>query len=526
MPTILEYRRLRAPKEHGQTLQDPTLGASDQVMQSNLRIDRSQVSIGDQPLVELAELGRQEIFDLAREHTSQYFNVADFLDSRDWSQVVMSGHQPTLFHPGVWFKNFALSSIGKELRCGAINLVVDNDICGVASIKIPNWDGEKARFDLLPIDGAGDNVPFEERTIVAPDFFDSFANRASNAVSQFIHDPIANSIWKSAKELRQSNNNLGNVLAAVRHQFELEHGLETLEVPLSQVSGTTAFAKFTQHLLERSDEFQSVYNDTLLEYRRVHKIRSRSHPVPPLGTQGEWFEAPLWIWNRKNQLRGRLFTKTSSEHIQLTNRADINLKLERKHFVEQFIGLGLKGVAIRPRALMTTMFSRTVLSDLFLHGIGGAKYDQLTDQIIQSFFGLEPLQFMTLTATMKLPFDYQHVDRNDLMQIKNQLRDLKYHGETKLASDEAEVRETVEQKRIWINKQLPKGQRLDRHRKITTFNDKLQPYLAAQRKTLEEKLVETASKIEIGKVLGSREFSFCLFPHQLVSELKSLANHP
>ena len=45
-----------------------------------------------------------------------------------------------------------------------------------------------------------------------------------------------------------------------------------------------------------------------------------------------------------------------------------------------------EGIRLRPRALTTTMYLRLAMGDLFLHGIGGAKYDQLTDRIIEHFF--------------------------------------------------------------------------------------------------------------------------------------------
>ena len=60
---------------------------------------------------------------------------------------------------------------------------------------------------------------------------------------------------------------------------------------------------------------------------------------------------------------------------------------------------------IRSRALITTLWARLVLGDLFLHGIGGAKYDQLTDLLIERFFGLTPPGFMVLSATLHLPIE-------------------------------------------------------------------------------------------------------------------------
>ena len=62
-----------------------------------------------------------------------------------------------------------------------------------------------------------------------------------------------------------------------------------------------------------------------------------------------------------------------------------------------------QGVKIRGRALVTTLFARMFLADLFIHGIGGAKYDQLTDQMIGRFLGCDAPEFMILTATMRLP---------------------------------------------------------------------------------------------------------------------------
>ena len=49
------------------------------------------------------------------------------------------------------------------------------------------------------------------------------------------------------------------------------------------------------------------------------------------------------------------------------------------------------------------MFARLFLCDLFIHGIGGAKYDQMTDAIIERFFGFAPPDYLTVTATAKLP---------------------------------------------------------------------------------------------------------------------------
>ena len=57
-------------------------------------------------------------------------------------------------------------------------------------------------------------------------------------------------------------------------------------------------------------EFSAVYNEAVREYRRLYRIRSASHPVPDLAVEGEWQEAPFWIWSQENPRRKRLFVQT------------------------------------------------------------------------------------------------------------------------------------------------------------------------------------------------------------------------
>jgi hypothetical protein len=49
------------------------------------------------------------------------------------------------------------------------------------------------------------------------------------------------------------------------------------------------------------------------------------------------------------------------------------------------------------------MFLRLFVADLFVHGIGGGRYDQITDRLIRSHFGVVPPVFAVTTATLYLP---------------------------------------------------------------------------------------------------------------------------
>ena len=93
------------------------------------------------------------------------------------------------------------------------------------------------------------------------------------------------------------------------------------------------------------------------------------------------------------------------------------------------LALAERGVRIRTRALITTLAARLLLGDLFLHGIGGAKYDHVTDRLIADFFGLEPPGYMVVSGTLHLPVTHQPARGDDLLQLRHRIRELEFHPE-------------------------------------------------------------------------------------------------
>ena len=45
-------------------------------------------------------------------------------------------------------------------------------------------------------------------------------------------------------------------------------------------------------------------------------------------------------------------------------------------------------------------YFRLLLVDQFTHGIGGGRYDQVTDRVMAGFFEIEPPRFSVATATL------------------------------------------------------------------------------------------------------------------------------
>ena len=508
------YRKLRSPSRHGQRLDLPPLQTVDEIWQENLKVQSANCDeqIADIRLTEFQKQARSEVIALAAKYSGAYLESNSTNDAYT-KNVVMAGHQPELFHPGVWFKNFVLSNLGQRFSCTAINLIVDNDICGSTSIRHPKIDtnGQPlVSLGSIPVDASGPNEPFEGQLIQDWSLFESFGTRATDAINQQVKVPIINRLWPNviaaAHQLSDDQHQrFGHAIAAGRHRLEHEIGLRTLEVPISWVSATQSFATFAGAILNRAKRFRDCYNQTLLDYRKVHKIRSTSHPVPELESRDDWIEAPFWVWKKSDPIRRRLFSRQVAQGIELSDLAGWETKLNQSNFTDQFVSLSGQDIAIRPKALMTTMFSRLLLSDLFLHGIGGAKYDQLTDVIAQRFFSVKLPQYLTLSATMKLPTDFELTRPFDVVGFKQRIRQLKFHPETLISNPSLEATELINQKLIWTVGERKSERSREKHLAIETLNRKLAQFADVTGSDLMAQREKTQSKIRESQILESRE---------------------
>ena len=99
--------------------------------------------------------------------------------------------------------------------------------------------------------------------------------------------------------------------------------------------------------------------------------------MPDLAADGEWLEAPFWIWSAEDPERRPLFARQSGGQVVITDRRSHSISLplgldgDANLAAEQLAELSSRGIKVRTRALTTTLFARLVLSDVFLHGIGG-----------------------------------------------------------------------------------------------------------------------------------------------------------
>ena len=420
---------LRAPKEHGQILAVPALDQVGALLRCNRhQLDSVSISSSGKSLSELRELARREILlasdQYLREAGQQVKSSEPDAPARDaW---LVAGHQPELFHPGVWFKNFALHQLAQQHAAIAINLVVDTDAAKPALLHAP----DEGRIARVPYDRSSLETPYEERTVVEDErMFADLPERMAPILAGWNFKSMLPSFWQEVMGQARRTPLLGERFAAGRRAMERQWGVSQREVPMSGVCRTRAFAGFACSILATLADFHDDYNQVVHDYRQAHGIRSRSHPVPDLTADGAWLEAPFWAWRQGRARRGKLMVRSAPDAWQLRVGNEEWPSIPRHRLdraVEAWHALETQGYKIRSRALTTTLFARLFLADVFIHGIGGGIYDELTDRLIERFFLIPAPGFVVLSATLLLPLPRYPDAAKRAAELARQERDLVY----------------------------------------------------------------------------------------------------
>jgi hypothetical protein len=269
-----------------------------------------------------------------------------------------------------------------------LNLVIDADACRATSIRVPAGSIELPAFGLVEFDAPAPTVPWEERPIVDRNIWRTFPDRVRDATSSWLHERMLDAWWPRTMARGEATGRIGLAIAQGRHLAELEWGQQSLELPQSRMCQTRAFRQFAGGILADLPRFVHAYNGALNEYRRQHRIRNHAHPVSNLATSGSWLQAPFWVWSAADPKRRAVYVRRVASQLVITDRREFERQLPVPRddgadaMVAAFEQCEADGIKLRSRALVTTMFTRIALADLFIHGIGGAKYDEATDSII------------------------------------------------------------------------------------------------------------------------------------------------
>jgi len=329
--------------------------------------------------------------------------------------------------------------------------------------------------------------------------------------------------------------NLGEFLGLARRLYEQDIKPAYLEILFSQICNSDEFLSFFLEITKNIESFSKIYNNKLDEYRKLFKIRNRAQPSPNLIIKENLIETPFWIWKEGDQRR-KIFILREKEGNYLYNDSYGKIFLKEKDSLKSLSSLKTflkeKKLKIRPKALLLTLYNRLFISDLFIHGLGGAKYDLVTDEIIREFFKVEPPRFLVISCTL-YPYFKSSPGVSDfkIPALKKKIRDLEFNPEryfNKLFLTNKE--------RIQIGKQIEKKAKLikkieevlspvEKRRiseEIKDINNLVREKIKPLKFELSKKLAEEEKKMKQSKVYTFREFPYCFFSTKTLCNLLNL----
>lgn len=533
-----DFLHFRAPRHDGDYLCVPAAGTLGQLIKCNVDLlTRLPLSIAG-----------TDFGSLRRETRSTLLKLAGAKHSQE-SLLFVAGHQPELFHPGVWLKNFVLDQLARQHQGIALNIVIDQDLCRSTSIRSPAWNSSEGLHSVqIPWDSSPSGAAWEMHAINDRRLWDSFPSRIEHSLRPWNLKPLAHQLWQTATQCLDQGKPVGIALAAARHQIEKQHGLQNLELTSGHLTQTIGFWKLIQHLAFNAQHFHTIYESCLADYRHAHRIRSASHPVPNLQRVDSYFEIPLWVYSQTLPRRRPVFARWQNNELEFTDLRQWSYRLSihqsEENGIKQLIQLQhQQGIHLRPRALLTTMFLRLFVGDWFIHGIGGGKYDQLNDRIIRGFFGIEPPKFSVITGTIFLPFSAtpsanlpknesklithspssvtppanapNHPDtRWRWLEAKQLPRRIRYHQPPPSSVHSQEWLNAWNRKQTLLRNIPPRGEKKQWHQEITEVQKQLERFRDTE---IEQSLgqIDTAYRAWLdSKIFESREYSLALFPER------------
>ena len=448
--------------------------------------------------------------------------------------ITETGHSPILAHPGVLIKHGLINSIAKKVNGIGVNMIVDNDACHDNCLSIPDINGMDSSVERIEFLSSLYNLAFEEIMYTDSTQLMSF----KESVLKALHNPDMKRTFEDfiniVINLSGQTQQFSDLFTYARHAFLLRFGICNLEVPVSLISETEPFLNFFLHITANARSFVDIYNAKLREYRRLKKISSKANPLPDLMEKGYVVELPFWIW-REGKSRKNLFASVANNrHIsiicenRIVTHFDFGENCNSSGNLERLKDLINTGIKFRPKAIVNTMYSRMFFSDLFIHGISGAKYDLVTDEIIREFFGVEPPAYATVSATLHLPYKPFNVSNDDVIALKHVIKDMDYNPDRYASGEimeDAGMESMVSEKKELIAREAHNSEErhrsFDRLRELNALmKEKIRPLIKEKEKEQED----LEKRLRYNSIVTNREYPFCIYPELMLRELFKLTH--
>ncbi len=339
--------------------------------------------------------------------------------------TLVTGHQPTFFHAGVWAKHVVASLLAKRHGGTAIDLIVDSDAPDNTDLEVPIASASGLEVGRVSCVSVRPGVAHEGIPRPAAERIEAMRNSVRELMGPSYDRSCMGEYFNGLLPAAPGDDWVDQVMRA-RAAVERSFGVQVIQHRVSRVW----FGPVLADLLLNAGRFMQCYNAALGDYRRANRVRSPHRPIPDLASDGTRCELPIWVF-RPAEPRRRLFIDTARDRVCLwaeeQRLGEVSTRTLQDWDTARHALDHLAGFVFRPRALTLTLWARLLLADLFIHGIGGAKYDRITDGLIRRFYGVQPPAMACVSATLLMDLPHDEADHQMVREARARVRDIRYN---------------------------------------------------------------------------------------------------
>lgn len=312
--------------------------------------------------------------------------------------VVMTGHQAEWWHAGILTKALAADAVAQKCDGSTACIIVDQDDHDPGTLRVP-----------VVRSGAGSEDQVGEVSWRLRASSSGAASLPTGRMAMFddILSPVLESSGGSrtvpaAESVEEGVSRLVAALARARETAErgecadtpnlasqIGFSLVELATPYlrsapsrilaTRLSRLEAFGALVRRMIDDPRACIWAYNDAVARHPHAGVARLTAPQGPASPSDWDRAELPLWA----------LETAIGSARRRVDVREARRLLMERPE-------------TLVPRALLMTGFLRLHVCDLFIHGLGGERYDPITEEWLGAWLGEELAPTTTATATLLL----------------------------------------------------------------------------------------------------------------------------
>ena len=512
MTHVLTTIEFEIPQRSGEVLCVPPATEFVSLAQHNARLlADTPVQIGGVALAELRRRTRRQALEAATSYT-RALGIEPAVLAVDMLLLV-TGHQPFLFHPGIWIKHLLVDRLSTA-GVAALSIPVDSDAAEEIGADVPHYDQglRLVRETLLQCPA---DVPYEALASSAAQVWQEYLARLDAHLVTLPQRAVREAFGAFMQRAAtiQGVSDMGAFITVARRRHEGPR--RYLELPVSRMTQSPEFQLFFLQILHDSERFAECYNRHLNAYRERYNVRTAAQPFSNLERDGTRIELPFWLLHAGR--RRPLFAERQSHSWRLWTEREPVATVRDGAGVDE-----IDHIPIRPRALTLTAFARLCLADLFVHGVGGGRYDRVTDSVIREYFGLEPPSYAVVTATLHLPLtEFNPVDERQNLQRR--MLELQHNPDRVLVAPSSQQQAWIDEKWRLIGLLdgggLTRRERRQATQRIREINEWLSHALEDERGRIERRLADLTEVSAATAAATHRAYPFCFFPPQAVDDL-------